>query len=259
MFGNRYDGRRLKDIDPFMKMVPHIMTKRSDAQVFYKQEFDCEPLDRYIAEKRSEGIEMTYMHVVIASVIRLLALRPSLNRFVMNRQLYAHKGIWVSLAVKKALRDDVPETTIKLKFDGTETILDITERFNKEIHDTKNVQEFNSADELAATIMSLPNFLVKCFMGLVIFLDNHNMLPGLLIDASPFHTSFFLTNLKSIGLNYIYHHIYDFGTTSLFIAMGKEKSKWYPRRAAMSPAKKRLHSVLSWMNGSATGCILPTQ
>ncbi len=35
--------------------------------------------------------------------------------------------------------------------------------------------------------------------------------------------SFFITNLKSLGINHIYHHVYEFGTTGLFFAMGKEK------------------------------------
>ena len=44
-----------------------------------------------------------------------------------------------------------------------------------------------------------------------------------IIDLSPMHTSFFVTNLKSLGINHIYHHTYNFGTTGLFFAMGKEK------------------------------------
>jgi len=40
--------------------------------------------------------------------------------------------------------------------------------------------------------------------------------------VSPFHTSAFITNLKSIKGPSIFHHLYDFGTTGLFFAMGKE-------------------------------------
>ena len=52
------------------------------------------------------------------------------------------------------------------------------------------------------------------------FLDKHNMLPHAIIDASPFHVSLCISNLASIRTNHIYHHCYDFGTTSLFITMG---------------------------------------
>ena len=43
-----------------------------------------------------------------------------------------------------------------------------------------------------------------------------------IINVSPFHTSAFVTNLKSIKGPSIFHHLYDFGNTGLFFAMGKE-------------------------------------
>ena len=54
-------------------------------------------------------------------------------------------------------------------------------------------------------------------------MDRHNIMPKAVIEASPFHTSFFITNLKSLGINHIYHHVYEFGTTGIFFAIGKEK------------------------------------
>jgi pyruvate/2-oxoglutarate dehydrogenase complex dihydrolipoamide acyltransferase (E2) component len=54
-------------------------------------------------------------------------------------------------------------------------------------------------------------------------LDKLGIMPNAVVEASPFHTSCFVTNLKSIGTEHIYHHIYDFGTCGIFVAMGKEK------------------------------------
>ena len=54
-------------------------------------------------------------------------------------------------------------------------------------------------------------------------MDRHNILPKSIIEFSPFHTSFFITNLKSLGINHVYHHISEFGTNGLFFAIGKEK------------------------------------
>ena len=51
-------------------------------------------------------------------------------------------------------------------------------------------------------------------------LDKYGLLPKKIIDASPFHTSAVVTNLASIRTNHIYHHTYDFGTTSIALAMG---------------------------------------
>ena len=57
--------------------------------------------------------------------------------------------------------------------------------------------------------------------SLAYHLDLHGLLPRKIIELSPFHTSLFITNLASINTNYIFHHCYEFGTTSVFICMGK--------------------------------------
>lgn len=58
------------------------------------------------------------------------------------------------------------------------------------------------------------------------FLDKHGIMPKAIISASPFHTSAFLTNVGSLGIDAIYHHIYNFGTTGVFLAMGKKKKSY---------------------------------
>jgi hypothetical protein len=69
--------------------------------------------------------------------------------------------------------------------------------------------------------MSMPGFVKKILVRTLKALDKYNMLPKSIIDASPFHTTMFFTYLKSIDTQYIYHHLYDFGTTGLFAALGK--------------------------------------
>lgn len=40
------------------------------------------------------------------------------------------------------------------------------------------------------------------------------------MDALPFHTSLFVTNMASIGMTRVYHHIYNFGDTTMFLSLG---------------------------------------
>ena len=119
----RSDGYLLKDLKPFEKIIPYVMEKRSDAQNFSKQIFPAESIDKYILEKKQNGYNFSYMHVFIAAYVRVIAERPQLNRFVMNNQIYQRKKIYVSMAVKRSLRDDGEETTVKFEFTGKETIL----------------------------------------------------------------------------------------------------------------------------------------
>lgn len=226
MFGFRSDGRKLKNIGPFFRVIPHVMKTRSDSHVYYMQDIPLTTLDEYIAKKEKEGIKISYMNIIYAALVRLLAERPRLNRFVMNGRTYARKGIYISLAIKKEMTDDTEETTIKLPFTGTENIFEIKEKLNNTIAKNKDLSNQNSTDKLAKFLWLVPNWLMKFIVNTLMFLDKHGMMPKSVINASPFHTSAFLTNVGSLGIDAIYHHIYNFGTTGIFLAMGKKKKSY---------------------------------
>lgn len=217
----RSDGYLLKDLKPFEKIIPYVMEKRSDAQNFSKQIFPAESIDKYILEKKQNGYNFSYMHVFIAAYVRVIAERPQLNRFVMNNQIYQRNKIYVSMAVKRSLRDDGEETTVKFEFTGKETIFEIAEIIDKDIAKALSYSEDNDTDKLAEIVMSMPGFVKKLLVRTLKAMDKYNLLPKSIIDASPFHTTMFFTYLKSIDTQYIYHHLYDFGTTGLFAALGK--------------------------------------
>ena len=224
MFGKRPDGRLIKGVDPIQLITGFLMKKRYDSMNMYEDSFDCEAWDRYIKEKEAQGIKMGYMHIFIAGIVRMLALRPRLNRFVMNGKIYARPKIWVSFTIHPELHIDSPDTTIKLCFEGTETILEIAEAINEAIRkETVLRQEENGTDKLVRVFTALPSWLLNFVASFLMWLDRHNMLPKAIIDLSPFHTSFYITNLKSLGINHVFHHTCEFGTNGLFFAMGKEK------------------------------------
>ncbi len=222
MLGFRSDGKKVKNIDPVMRLVPHIMFDRNDAMVMQLQEIDCENMDKYILDKRkNEGLRLTYMDIVMASFVRVVSLRPKLNRFIVNGRIYKRNNIQISLAVKKKLTDQAEETTIKLTFDGTESIKEVMEKVHQTVKENKGDIQ-NDTDNIAKILTRVPNLLIKIMVRFLMWLDKHGMLPKSVIDASPFHTSIFLVNLKSIKMETVYHHIYNFGTTGIFVSMGKE-------------------------------------
>lgn len=223
MFGKRCDGTKLKKADPFTKIIPHFMPHRYDAQVFFVNEIRCEGMDEFIKEKAEEGLKFNYMHIVIASLVRMYALKPRLNRFVMNGRIFARKGIYISFAVKKNLTEKGAETTIKMQFKGTESIFEIKDMVDKAIKENTKTEEKNNTDKQAKMLTKMPNWLLKIGMGFIRFFDRHGLLGKKTLDTSPFHTSCFLVNMKSLNTGYVLHHLYDFGTTSQFVSMGKEK------------------------------------
>ena len=142
------------------------------------------------------------------------------------RRPFANNDIKIAMAIKKSMRDEGGSTTIKVAFTGHENIYEIRDRVQAEIWKNKGETEDNSTDKLIETLMKLPNGLLRVIIGFLKWLDRINALPQSLCDALPFHSSVFVTYLKSIGIRSIYHHIYDFGTVGMFVALGKEQ--WQP-------------------------------
>ena len=222
----RRDGRLLKTIRPFTLLIPYIMTKRGEAQVFARQEIITDPIDAYLRQKREENVKLSYLHLFIALYVRVIAQRPRLNRFIINNRLYARKGIHISLAVKPSLHDEAEETTVKFSFTGKESLFEIVDQINEtlgNLHDTA-AQE-SDLDLVIDKIMRMPGPFRKLLVEFLKFLDRHNLMPADIVDASPFHASLFFSYLKSIKTDYVYHHLYDFGTTGLFVALGSVREK----------------------------------
>lgn len=240
MFEKRYDGRRVHNIEPFNRIIPYIMKTRTDSQNMFDTEVSCVPLDEYIKLKREEGLELNYLKIFIAAIVRVIAERPALNRFIMSGRIYTRPKIWVSMAVHKTLRDDSAETTIKLEFDGTENISDISEAIDKIIAENAHVGANSTTDNLVNVIMAIPDFLIRLAVNFLMAIDKINLLPKAVINASPFHTSLFITNLKSLGIGSIHHHVYEFGTTGLFVALGKEENKVVANKKGEMEVKKML-------------------
>ena len=226
MFGYRSDGKKIKDLPPIFKIMPCVMPERVDSQVYFKQDIALKSLDEYIDRKAEEGIKISYMNIVYAAIVKIIGERPNLNRFAMNGSLYARNQIFVSLAIKKSFADEGQETTIKLPFTGTENIFEIKEKLDKAIEQNKDYSTSNNTDALAKTFSIVPNGFIRAAFKFIKFLDKHGAVPKAIISASPFHTSVFLTNVGSLGIDSIYHHLYNFGTTSLFFAMGKKKKSY---------------------------------
>jgi len=226
MFGLRSDGRKIKSLDPLFRVIPHVMKERSDAHVYFSQEIPIKTLDEYIAKKEQEGIKISYMNIIYAALVRMLAEKPSLNRFVMDGRTYARHGIHISLAIKKGMTEEAEETTIKLAFTGCENIFEVKEILDSTILKNKDTNNQNNTDKLVKFLSHVPDWLYKLIVNILMYLDKHGMMPKAIIDLSPFHTSAFLTNVGSLGIDAIYHHLYDFGTTGVFLAMGKKKKSY---------------------------------
>ena len=220
MFGHRADGELLRKIDPIIALTPYLMPMRCDAQVFLNYRLDYEKMARYIVEQGNNGNKFTFMELIIAAYVRVISELPEINRFVANKRLYARTQLTVSFALLKETADpnDIEENTVKCYFDPRDTIFDISERVNAAIEQNRREEADNSTMKVAKLLLN--PILANTVVALARFLDRYGIMPKYILDASPFHTSMFFTQMASIGMPAVNHHIYNFGTTSLFVSMG---------------------------------------
>ncbi len=224
-FGDRYDGRRIRHGDPLNVITPFIMKERNDSQVLFDAEIDVTKVDAIIQEKRKNGEDIGFLDYLIAIIVRTISQYPRMNRFIAGRRMYARDDIRISMVVKKKLNVDTDETSIKFKFNPTDTVQDVNKNIRAKIEENKKEGINNNVDKLVNILNKLPRFLFSGFIELIKAMDFDGVMPKFIHEISPFHTSVFVTNMGSIGADPIYHHIYNFGTTSIFIALGNRKKQ----------------------------------
>lgn len=225
--GDRKEGRLLRSLPGFAKFIPYIMPQRNDRLIHYEESFEVTELDRMLRKLRVDGYKgIGILHFLIAAYIRGVSRMPGLNRFVVGRRIYARNNIEIVMAVKRALSVDATETTIKVVFEPTDTILDVYRKMNEKIDEIKSSDEGNGTEEFADGIARLPRFLLRFAVMILRVMDYFGWVPQSLLDVSPFHGSMIITDLGSLRIGPVYHHIYNFGTLPTFIAFGAKRHSY---------------------------------
>lgn len=217
----RSDGTRVKNLSPIVQALPYVMPKRYDAQNWASDYVDEEILKAFIRAKRREGHRVTHMSVLVAAYYKAALEHPKVNYFVMNRKLYKRNHFCFSFVILKTRADGTPdETTLKVFLEPADDVFTISRKIQEHIDRNLEITHNNSTDKFANFAFGVPG-LARFVFWTAYHLDLHGLLPKKIIDLSPFHTSLFITNLASINTSYIFHHCYEFGTTSVFVCMGK--------------------------------------
>lgn len=223
-FGDRKEGRLLRSLPAFAKFVPFIMPTRNDACNQYEESFEVSDVDRRLRKLRVDGNKgIGILHFIIAAYIRGVSMLPGMNRFVVGRRIYARDNIEVVMTVKRSLAIDATETTIKVVFEPTDTIFDVYRKMSEKIDEIKTVEGNNNTEDVAEAMCKAPRFLLRFALTILRIMDYFGWLPQSLLDASPFHGSMIITDLGSLRIGPIYHHIYNFGTLPVFISFGAKR------------------------------------
>jgi len=224
--GDRKDGRRVRSLPPMSYVVPYIMQTRNDADNHFEDSFDVTETDALLRDLRKQGYKnMSLLHIILAAYVRTVAMRPGVNRFCSGQKIFHRDVIEVNMSVKKEMSLDAPDTVVKVRFEPTDTLIDVYEKFNKVVMDATAESSNTDFDKTAKALTKLPGLIFRAAISFLTFLDYYGWLPKALLDVSPFHGSMFITSMGSLGIAPIYHHLYNFGNLPVFISYGKKYHK----------------------------------
>ena len=226
-FTDRRDGRRLRTLSPINTLMPFMMKPKNDAVNYFMDTIDISDTDKFLREKRVNGYPgMGFLHLFIASFIRVGSQYPAFNRYVSGQRIYSRNKIECLMMIKREMKAEAEETSIKVAFEPTDTISDVYDKLNAEIEKVKNGGGDTDADEAAKMMLKMPRLILKFAVFALNLLDYFDLVPKSLLGASPFHGSAVFTDLGSIGLPAIYHHLYNFGNIPLFVSFGAKKKAY---------------------------------
>jgi hypothetical protein len=220
---SRPDGDRVRDESVLRRFIPFVMPGRNESCVFFEQQLDVGATLAHLSQRNARetgGRKWSFFHVVLAALGRTLEERPKLNRFVVGRRLYQRRAIELSFAVKKRFEDDAPLTTVKTSLGKGATLDDVAERIDRAVGAGRGEARTTSEGEMGLLIR-LPRFLVRLAMALQRAADYFGLLPAAMIRTDPLYASAFVANLGSVGIDAAYHHLYEYGTVPLFVAIGR--------------------------------------
>ena len=220
--GDRRDGRRIRSLPPMQYITPFIMKQRVDATNYFRASLRLDAVADYMHRKaREEGLKtVSLSHVLTAAYVRTIAQYPAMNRYISGQRIYQRRNIVMSMMVKKSMEVNGQASAIKPVFERNDSFYEVFEKMEKEIALARQQSDSTNLDNVARALFRLPTLILRGFVDLMNLLDYFGIMPGVIDRASPFHASIFLSNLGSLGIPPIYHHLYNFGNVPIFVTFG---------------------------------------
>jgi hypothetical protein len=234
---SRPDGDLVRDLAPVRHIIPYLMKGRNESVVYYEQILDLTRTLPFVrAWNETHEQKLTVFHLLIAACGKALHARPGLNRFISGGRIYQRRGAFVSFAAKPQFTDDAPLKTVKLEVLAAEPLEDTVRRILESVGGARGHEE-RPVDKEVRLVVKIPGVILRAAVWLLRFLDRVNLLPGFATKNDPMYASLFLANLGSVGIDRAWHHLYEYGTVSVFGTLGEMKKMLVPDEHGAPVAK----------------------
>ena len=229
-WGDRRDGTLLRRIDSMHYIMPLMYPNRCDNEAFISETVDLTNAMAYLERRNTPQPEYKYnvFQLIVTAVLKTITLRPQLNRFIANYNLYQRNEVTAAFTIKKVFADESEEGLAFIHSKPTDTLNSIHDEIYRQVHYVRHEGKDQSTESMDA-IQKIPLFLKKPIGAGARFLDRHGWMPQSVIATDPFQSSVVLSNLGSIKLHAGYHHLTNWGTTSLFVIIGEIKPRPFRR------------------------------
>jgi len=233
----RFDGYKVKSAQAMRKLTPFLMKTRVGSTNYFEITYDAEEIIKYLDEKNKKLKEnpdpnnpikqYTYTQFFITLIVRMLAIRPELNRFIARKNIYQRHNIEIAYMLKQEFSDEGKLQTTIDTFERDSNIEDVSHVILNSIKNVKSTAEDNTGD-FVDTLVKFPNFIISFVVWIFNTLIYIGYCPAILRKIDTMQGSVMFSNVGSIGLEGApHHHLYDRGTGTLFISVGRIRKEKY--------------------------------
>jgi hypothetical protein len=216
----RADGTLVKRLHPYRRLMFFIMRTRNESMVYTDDAIDAEGLLAYLEQTKDRlGADMT--HIIVAAMNLTLAENPTMNRFIVGRRMYQRKHRELTFSMKReAMNKKAKLAVVKLQMQDEESFAGLVERMNGSIQHQRSGAKTHEDKEYGLFDL-FPRSVLRFFVWFFQALDYVNLLPYVFTKDDGLYTSCVIANLGSLGMKPAYHHLYEWGTSSLFVMVGR--------------------------------------
>lgn len=241
----RSDADLVRDVPDLRRIMPYVMRTRGESTVYFEQRVDVGNAERFVRAFNEAHPETrtTVFHVLLWASRQGLAEFPNINRFVAGGRLYQRKGIWISYSAKQRMQKGAPLIVLKREFDPSESFAAMVAAMQEQLHAAKFSGGTNTVDGELKLVLMLPGVLRRVVFGAYRVLEALGMFPRAFIDNDPLYATLFLTDLGSLGLDPVFHHLYEYGNIGTFGVLGRPRAEQIPDPDSGRLERKRMVTV----------------
>lgn len=223
-WGDRKDGKLLRKIDSMHYIMPLMYPNRCDNEANMNFTIDLTKANDYLKKKNEGNTEYKYnlFQLVLTAMLKTIALRPKMNYFIANGNMYERNALTAAFTVKKIFSDKGGEALARINAKDDDNI----DTIHNEIFRQVSFCRSDEKDQSTASMDIIQKIPGKHIIGAVArWLDKHGWMPASIIATDPYYCSVVLTNLGSLKLDSGYHHMTNWGTNSVFCVIGIMKKR----------------------------------